>query len=64
MIPNVEMSYYEKLGCLQNMFVNQAQETPDNIAVVSADGRQVMQFMLKTFLHFALKKPSLNFDDL
>lgn len=42
MISNMEMSYYDKLGCLQNMFVRQAQETPDNIAVVSADGRQVI----------------------
>ena len=32
---------YEKHGCLHEMFIRQAKATPDNIAVVTADGRQM-----------------------
>lgn len=32
---------YESLGLLQDMFLRQARATPDKVAVVSADGRQM-----------------------
>ncbi len=35
MVPNVDMSRYDQLGCLHEMFMKQAQKTPDNTAVVT-----------------------------
>ncbi len=32
---------YQKHGCLHEMFMGQAKATPDNVAIVTADGRQM-----------------------
>ncbi|XP_054272326.1 uncharacterized protein LOC128992659 [Macrosteles quadrilineatus] len=36
--PTVDMSDYDKLGCLHDMFTSQVKKTPNNIAVVNCDG--------------------------
>lgn len=41
MVPYVEMSTYDKGGCLHDLFTAQAAKTPDRIAVVTADGQKV-----------------------
>nr|CAD7402514.1 unnamed protein product [Timema cristinae] len=40
-IPLVNMADYEKLGCLHQMFSRQAKSTPDSVAVVTHDGKQM-----------------------
>nr|CAD7594039.1 unnamed protein product [Timema genevievae] len=40
-IPLVDMADYEKLGCLHQMFSRQAKSTPDSVAVVTHDGKQM-----------------------
>lgn len=39
--PEVDMSDYENLGCLHDLFITQAKKTPKNIAVVNCDGSKV-----------------------
>lgn len=39
---SVNMSNYEELGCLHEMFAAQARQTPYKIAVVSANGKKVI----------------------
>lgn len=36
--PEVDMSNYDKLGCLHDLFITQAKKTPNDTAVVSYDG--------------------------
>ncbi|XP_033112958.1 linear gramicidin synthase subunit D-like isoform X1 [Anneissia japonica] len=38
---NSEMMDYEKQGCLHDMFIRQAAKTPDAVAVVAENGRQM-----------------------
>lgn len=40
-VPVVDMSDYDELGCLDEMFKNQANATPNAIAVVDIDGSTV-----------------------
>lgn len=40
-VPVVNMSDYDKQGCLDEMFKNQANATPNAIAVVNIDGSTV-----------------------
>lgn len=40
-VPIVNMSDYDKQGCLDEMFKNQAKATPNAIAVVNIDGSTV-----------------------
>lgn len=35
------MSNYDKSGCLHELFVQQANKTPDKIALVTADDKKV-----------------------
>ncbi|XP_046671522.1 mycosubtilin synthase subunit C-like, partial [Homalodisca vitripennis] len=39
--PGVDMSDYEQLGCLHDLFIRQAQKTPGKVAVVDCDGSQI-----------------------
>lgn len=41
MVPYIDMSTYDQGGCLHDLFARQVAETPNNVAVVSADGRKV-----------------------
>ena len=38
---DINMDGYEALGCLHDMFRQQVKKTPNKIAVVSDDGRQM-----------------------
>lgn len=40
-VPLVNMSDYDKQGCLDEMFKNQANATPNAVAVVNIDGSTV-----------------------
>lgn len=40
-VPIVSMSDYDKQGCLDDMFKNQANKTPNAIAVINIDGSMV-----------------------
>lgn len=41
MVPYIDMSNYDAGGCLHDLFTRQAAKTPNKIAVVTADGKQV-----------------------
>lgn len=36
--PEVDMTNYDQLGCLHDLFITQAKKTPNNVAVVTYDG--------------------------
>lgn len=40
-VPIVDMSDYDKQGCLDEMFKNQANATPNAVAIVNIDGSTV-----------------------
>ncbi|XP_065204923.1 uncharacterized protein LOC135834874 [Planococcus citri] len=41
MIANVDISDYDKFGCLHELFIQQAKKTPDKIALVTADHKKI-----------------------
>lgn len=41
MVPYIDMTSYDQGGCLHDLFTKQATETPNKIAVVTADGKKV-----------------------
>lgn len=43
-VPSVNISDYDKHGCLDKMFKNQANATPNAVAVVNIDGSVVSYF--------------------
>lgn len=45
-VPVVNMSDYDKYGCLDEIFKNQANATPNAIAVVNIDGSVVGLFLI------------------
>lgn len=54
-VPIVDMSDYDTQGCLDEMFKNQANATPNAVAVINTDGSVVslmIHFNLKTCLFF------------
>jgi len=40
-VPSVNMSNYDKQGCLDEMFKIQANATPNAVAVINIDGSKV-----------------------
>lgn len=44
-VPTVCMSDYDKQGCLDVMFRNQANTTPNAVAVINIDGSMVSPFI-------------------
>lgn len=50
-IPVVDMSDYDKQGCLNELFKNQANATPNVVAVVNIDGSMV-SLIVNTNLNF------------
>lgn len=41
MVPEVDMTNYDKHGCLHDLLVKQATKTPNKIAVVTVDHEEV-----------------------
>lgn len=54
MVPYIDMSNYDRGGCLHDLFTRQAVETPNNIAVVTADGKKVKKKISFTFLRYEI----------
>lgn len=52
-IPIVDMSDYDKQGCLDDMFKKQANATPNAVAVVNIDG-SVVSLIFKTNFKFKI----------
>ena len=45
-VPFVNMSNYDKQGCLDKMFKIQANATPKAVAVINIDGSMVVQLLI------------------
>lgn len=48
-VPTVNMSDYDKQGCLDIMFRNQANATPNAVAVVNIDGSIVSPIITNNY---------------
>jgi len=59
-VPSVDMSNYDKQGCLDEMFKIQANATPNAVAVINIDGSMVSSVVYIIIPNMKLKYNTLN----
>jgi len=61
-VPSVNMSNYDKQGCLDEMFKVQANATPNAVAVINVDGTMVSSVVNIVYIKFSFNMMNCYFN--
>lgn len=61
-VPSINMSNYDKQGCLDEMFKIQANATPNAVAVINVDGSMVSSVVNTVYMKFTFNMINFYFN--